>query len=549
MLWIYILLPILIILFCFLTINIYTSFEIKKQKKFLEDEKKKNDTSTLIKYKNEIGSIGSIEMENQKTIQIEELWHSIDNLKNRNRKLINDGLKLIEEKKIFQSKKIVQKIMKNDGIINKEDTSFFELSNSILGNSKILKNKLIKFRNGIREIKMFFEQNKNKLEIRTNEYIQQELIKSEVLIKNIDKYNKNIDINNAKNDFVKLSFIFKSLIIFVDSCEQIDKHLYDIYKDLKKNIISYFNKLRIFLNNDLSYLNFDIMLDNIESKKEAAILLYYEGKIDACKDLIHEWMKMFSNLNDNLDKEKNAAIFIRKRKVLFEKLIKSMNNKFMDISNQIDKAKLIDEQYFYEWEELKQKQKKQLIDIEILWNDLYEENFDDSFSKKFFQYKQLLNHIKILDNEIEEQYSHLKYFYYEGSSLKLKFEMLNKMLVNINFLIRKEFILISNKTINNYKMINEISQSIQKKIIKDPNANFDEEYKEIYKLSSNYLIDCSIALYQVILFKKMQSWYSLKRSNNSFLNDQVKEAEKNFMLGEYKKALNIIIKAGKQEVN
>lgn len=541
----------IIILIALLLLSVYIKIKIKIQNILLEKNKKHNDTSSLIPYKNEIGSISQLNIQNDKTVEIEQLWNDINKLKKQNRILVEKGFEILNNKNIFKVNKCLSEIEKNQKTIAKKDALFYELTNSILVDRKMISSQLIHYKKATREIKSEYDKFKDDLHLVSKNHFSLLFNQLQEYCKSISASLTEMDETKAKKQFVELTGFFNNFLIFVDNCEKVDWFIFVECLKLEKSLKDHYSKLQIQLNSNLDFLNFSEHLNSAQELRKELENNYHKKNEKEIITQMKKIIKIYSLINQNLNKELRCYNFFVNKAENFKIIYKDINEKLIKVISIVEKAKKIDNFYFNDWAITKDKLNSLLEEVTENINDglLEVDELNVSYSKKLISLKHTTNSLNALNILIDEYYAKVKYFYYESSSPKLKYEILVKIILLMNYLSKSEKIKIPLKIQNNKETINKMMQNIHTLMIENIDDNFELHYKNLYEVVILYLKELALIIYRVKLFKKLYYDYNKKRSTNLSLHKDIINVEKIFYNGKYSQALDEFIKVAKKGVN
>ncbi|MGL5520324.1 MAG: hypothetical protein ACRDBR_02745 [Metamycoplasmataceae bacterium] len=532
----------LLIIICFFC----TKFIISKQNKYFLNLKKEFSDTKLIKYKNEIGSISSFNLEQSETIEIESLWFNIEKLTKKNKKNIEIALQLLSEYKLIQSYKIFKKIQEINLKLKTFTFKFDSLAKNILGNVKGIQSNIAKLKKGIREIKNYISNTENKFSERTIEKIINEITYISSLIKKIESLVKNVEEDKYKQLFVELSWRYKELILFMNNIKKIDNFLFNIYSQEIAEINKLAKNVEDETKTNLALLDIETKKQEINVKwKEAIELLYKQNfSVDNVIELIREINKSLSNLKHSINFEKKSYIFIQNnRKIIFQ-IEEEIKRTHMQIMVATKKAIEIDSKWF-------DSDKKEYEAIDKLVEEIafFKDNIEMEekseiylYSKLFYLYKNFLNKINILKEKLNEVKTKLRIFYYEENSTRLKIELLHKMFFEINFSLQNLNIAQTEIDKIKHQKINNILEIIQEKTYLNNNSDLDDDYSILYKEFIYYFKENLIKIYKAILFQKLIFEIGYLRSSNPTYHKEILKAELYYENANYDSAIKHLLK-------
>ncbi|MGL5521649.1 MAG: hypothetical protein ACRDAW_00025 [Metamycoplasmataceae bacterium] len=540
-----------ILLFLIIVGFLCTKFIISKQNNYFLNLKKEFSDTKLIKYKNEIGSISSFNLEQKETIEIESLWFNIEKLTKQNKKNIEVALQLLSEYKLIQSYKIFKKIQESNLKLKTFSFKFDALSKNILGNVKGIQSNITKLKKGIREIKNYVSNPENKLSERTVEKISQEISYISSLIKKIESLVKNVEEDKYKQLFVELSWRYKELIFFMNNIKKIDNFLFNTYYKEIMEIDKLAKNVEIEAKTNLALLDIETKKQEINIKwKEAIDKLYQHNfSIDNVVELIKEINKLLFNLKHIINFEKRSYIFIQNNREIIFQIEQEIKKTYIQVFTARKKAIEIDSMWFDNDKKEHESIEKLVEEIAFFKDNIEMEEKSEIYlySKLFYLYKNFLNKINILKEKLNETKTKLRIFYYEENSTRLKIELLHKMFFEINFSLQNLNIDQTEIDKIKHQKINNILEIIQEKSHLNNNTDLDNDYSILYKEFIYYFKENLVKIYKVILFQKLIFEIGYLRSSNPSYHKEILKAELYYENANYDSAIKHLLKYTKLE--
>lgn len=513
-------------------------------------------TNNLINDWMEVNGIALKEIESKKenyAIQKIEVEDAIVKLK----KLKEDLIKCLDESQIFRCRPIIKSINKIRNNMNSKKNIVASITKEFIVPTIEYESKKQLYEKILNDLENITEEWKNKVDSdlfysNVNDRIRK-------INDHMDKATKFININKEFETYENFTLSKKAmydLLNFANYFDNFYKSIFSKAEEDLKNVLTYLSNVRANLENDLKYLNIDILEEQAQKELIDIKQSFYDLKIEETKDNLSKFYKTLLSLTFNLSTELKAFNFLNIYKISYlESLFENAYKKLNELNENIVNLLHIDKMFYLNLENEKEEIIELINEIDKKLNgDLKETlvNQNISYKDKQSKFKNLLFDFQALFLSIERSEKMISIFYNEGVSQSLKYHQMKRLYLKGLSEAKKMNIILSIEDKEIIQKLEEIKNDIETKVF--DNELFNEKDLQLFiekfkQLLMDFIFSIMKKTIIVKLFYIINIKYSYARINNKSLDKKIDDIENELSEGKYEIAFSNLINCINKEIN